>query len=413
MAEPLTFLGSVGSDLHIPERFDKLSYVIALVRTQCGFYLQDTAPGHGLRSFPFRSTRGDRGFGINDQTRSVLHQDMPHVAKDALVTLALLVDQALRIRRRGVRFIAPALTLEVDGRVAPPSSGGFPEPSFGRKIFIEGQNATKKEAGDHLIQQPIPVRREGRVVPHLPIQRQPDKPTVQQIEVDLLDQLPFRANSKKDLQQTGSKQAFRRYRAAARLGIKRREFGVHAPQQKVNHFAELSNGMRGRYSLFQSTVAEQLFLGDIGAAHGEVSKRERLIDGKLLLITNAQDMTPTEVVARYKSLADIERGFRVLKNELDIVPMHHRLPKRIKSHAMLCFLALIMHRILRMRLQDKNSKLSPERVLEIAGRIQWHEASLQGGKKLKGVSRLSPQQMDLFATIDVPVPGEKEVEPAL
>ena len=50
---------------------------------------------------------------------------------------------------------------------------------------------------------------------------------------------------------------------------------------------------------------------------------------------------------------------------------------------------------------------------EIAGRIQWHEASLQGGKKLKGVSRLSPQQMDLFETIDVPVPGEKEVEPAL
>ena len=142
-------------------------------------------------------------------------------------------------------------------------------------------------------------------------------------------------------------------------------------------------------------------------------QRERLMDGKLLLITNAQDMTPAEVVARYKSLADIERGFRVLKNELDIVPMHHRLPKRIKSHAMLCFLALIMHRILRMRLQDKNSKLSPERVLEIAGRIQWHEASLQGGKKLKGISRLSPQQMDLFETIDVPVPGEKEVEPAL
>ena len=72
-----------------------------------------------------------------------------------------------------------------------------------------------------------------------------------------------------------------------------------------------------------------------------------------------------------------------------------------------------MHRILSMRLQDKNSKLSPERVLEIAGRIQWREASHQGEKKLKGVSRLSPQQMDLFETIDVPAPGEKEVEPPL
>ena len=30
---------------------------------------------------------------------------------------------------------------------------------------------------------------------------------------------------------------------------------------------------------------------------------------------------------RYKSLADIERGFRVLKSELEIGPMYHRLPE--------------------------------------------------------------------------------------
>jgi hypothetical protein len=36
-----------------------------------------------------------------------------------------------------------------------------------------------------------------------------------------------------------------------------------------------------------------------------------LLDGKLLLVTNTE-ATATEVVQRYKSLADIERGFRVL-----------------------------------------------------------------------------------------------------
>ena len=141
--------------------------------------------------------------------------------------------------------------------------------------------------------------------------------------------------------------------------------------------------------------------------------RERLMDGKLLLVTNAKDLKPQEVVYRYKALADIERGFRVLKNELDIVPMHHRLPQRIKSHAMICFLALIMHRILRMRLKDKKSTLSPERALEMAGRIQWHEVSLAKGGKIKGVSRLSPQQLDLFEVCNLPVPDETEVEPAL
>jgi hypothetical protein len=32
------------------------------------------------------------------------------------------------------------------------------------------------------------------------------------------------------------------------------------------------------------------------------------MDGKLLLVTNTQDLKPDEVVKRYKSLADIERG---------------------------------------------------------------------------------------------------------
>jgi transposase len=58
-----------------------------------------------------------------------------------------------------------------------------------------------------------------------------------------------------------------------------------------------------------------------------------MMDGKLMLVTNAPDFTPVEVVKRYKSLADIERGFRVLKSEIEIGPIYHRLPDRIHAHA--------------------------------------------------------------------------------
>ena len=50
-----------------------------------------------------------------------------------------------------------------------------------------------------------------------------------------------------------------------------------------------------------------------------------------------------EVVQRYKRLADIERGFRVLKSDIEIGPVYHRLPKRIRSHALVCFMALILY----------------------------------------------------------------------
>jgi len=44
------------------------------------------------------------------------------------------------------------------------------------------------------------------------------------------------------------------------------------------------------------------------------------------------------VVQRYKALADIERGIRVLNLGIDIAPVYHGLPMRIKAHAMLCFM---------------------------------------------------------------------------
>ena len=42
-----------------------------------------------------------------------------------------------------------------------------------------------------------------------------------------------------------------------------------------------------------------------------------LLDGKLLLVTNTGE-TPAEVVQRYRSLADIEESFKVLKSDIEI-----------------------------------------------------------------------------------------------
>jgi transposase len=68
-------------------------------------------------------------------------------------------------------------------------------------------------------------------------------------------------------------------------------------------------------------LAAELFSYDIDA---DARALAELMDGKLLLVTNAQDMTPEDIVGRYKSLADIERGFKVLKSELEIGPVYHR-----------------------------------------------------------------------------------------
>lgn len=137
-----------------------------------------------------------------------------------------------------------------------------------------------------------------------------------------------------------------------------------------------------------------------------------LMDGKLLLVTNVKDLKPVDVVARYKSLADIERGFRILKSEIEIGPVFHRLPARIRAHASLCFMALILYRVMRQRLRASRSELSPERALDELRKLQQHQIHLQpAGRSIAGISRLSDLQERVFAALDLkkPTPPRQKV----
>ena len=89
-------------------------------------------------------------------------------------------------------------------------------------------------------------------------------------------------------------------------------------------------------------------------------------------MTNVKDLAPAEMIPRYKELADIERGFRVLKSESEIAPVFHWLPERIRAHALVRFLALVLHRVMRMRLRAAGVTASPETVLETLAEIQRH-----------------------------------------
>lgn len=132
----------------------------------------------------------------------------------------------------------------------------------------------------------------------------------------------------------------------------------------------------------------------------------RMMDGKLLLVTNAADLSPREVVDRYKSLADIERGFRVLKSEIEIGPVYHRLPDRIRAHAAICFMALILYRVMRMRLQAANSELSPARALAMLNRIQHHRIVIDETKSVAGLSTISQEQARVLSALKVRKPAK-------
>ena len=133
-----------------------------------------------------------------------------------------------------------------------------------------------------------------------------------------------------------------------------------------------------------------------------------LLDGKLLLVTNTAT-PPADVVQRYKSLADIERGFRVLKSDIEIGPVYHRLPQRIRAHALICFMALVLYRVMRMRLKAAKRSESPSTLLEQLKRIHQQTVETSDGQTLTGLTEMTPAQKSLFAALDLTPPTPSDL----
>jgi hypothetical protein len=135
-------------------------------------------------------------------------------------------------------------------------------------------------------------------------------------------------------------------------------------------------------------------------------KQAQLMDGKLMLVTNVKDLNPAEVVQRYKALADIERGFKVLKSEIEIAPVYHRLPQRIRAHAFVCFLALIVYRVMRQRLKLAKSDLSPETALSQLSRIQRHKVRINNAQPIEGISSINDLQAQVLESLKIKKPTQ-------
>ena len=184
-------------------------------------------------------------------------------------------------------------------------------------------------------------------------------------------------------------------------GQKKRGRKLSDSGAKARFFHEVAEAHLSK--IIKVDLKSDLFTYDIDA---KALARAQMMDGKLLLVTNVVDLEPAEIVQRYKSLADIERGFRVLKSEIEIAPVYHRLPERIRAHASICFMALILYRVMRQRLKAAGHSASPETALAKLRRIQRQSVAINQGVPVSGISNIHREQADLLAAMNIrkPVP---------
>jgi hypothetical protein len=74
-------------------------------------------------------------------------------------------------------------------------------------------------------------------------------------------------------------------------------------------------------------------------------KAEQRLDGKFLLRCGDARISATDIALGYKQLLEVERGWRDMKQIIDLRPVYHHLEDRIRAHVTLCWLALLLIRI--------------------------------------------------------------------
>lgn len=110
--------------------------------------------------------------------------------------------------------------------------------------------------------------------------------------------------------------------------------------------------------------------GELRIDQGAV-KAEKRLDGKMVLSTSDPSLSVQDIIQGYRQLLDVERGFRTLKHTLDLRPVYHRNDDRIRSHVILCWLALLLIRLIEVEVGQTWDRIRDE--MERMALVKLHD----------------------------------------
>ncbi len=138
--------------------------------------------------------------------------------------------------------------------------------------------------------------------------------------------------------------------------------------------------------------------GRLSLDKGQLSRDSRY-DGKFLVETSDDSLSLEDIVLGYKQLNDVEDAFRTLKTTLELRPNYHSKDDRIRCHIFLCFLALVMARIVENKTKKTWSLVRREMARMFYGEF-IHE-----NKTIAQLTDLTPEQKSILASLDIKEPS--------
>jgi hypothetical protein len=127
-------------------------------------------------------------------------------------------------------------------------------------------------------------------------------------------------------------------------------------------------------------------------------KAEENLDGKYLLRTSDPKLSAEDIALGYKQLLEVERGWRDLKQVIDLRPVYHRKEERIRAHVILCWLALLLIRIAETTTGATWAKMADELDLLTLGTFTGPAGTF------RQTAELTKAHRDLLAKLKIPHP---------
>ncbi len=163
---------------------------------------------------------------------------------------------------------------------------------------------------------------------------------------------------------------------------------------------------------------KELKSGDLRIDRAKV-RAETKLDGKYLLSTTDPSLSAEDAALGYKQLAEVERAFRTLKQTLDLRPLYHRLPGRIQAHVLLCWLALLLVRVLEQqtgetweRMREELDQLVPVDLRGPAGKFQVTSELTEAQRRLLKQLQMDPPKRVRSAQLAPPPARRHYIETA-
>jgi hypothetical protein len=129
-------------------------------------------------------------------------------------------------------------------------------------------------------------------------------------------------------------------------------------------------------------------------------KTETNLDGKYLLRSSDPHLSAEDIALGYKQLLEVERGWRDLKQVLDLRPVYHHLEDRIRAHVILCWLALLLGRV-----AETTTGATWPTLRRDLDRL--HVGTFTGpAGTFRQRTELTKPQRDIFATLQLPPPKQ-------